>query len=369
MKIENVEITKFELAPFLKSDTPSSIELIYALISHQLTPVSGFPKLMENMKEYRQSHFSYIQINGIKYRLFYNPTRKTNVLAETFTQSHDNYDCPLCELLPGQRGVKFFSNKYMAIVNPGITIPGDLTIPTIKHELQIIDGKLKDMLMFASELTNRSIYFNGPMAGASCPHFHFQAGIRDRLPAEMSINDLLNDRSDLQIQKNIIYQNNDAEIFAIDNFLRSTICCFSSDLEFVIEFGNSIIHSLKEINKQFIKNIPNIPDFGTYIDVFGRNETEARFNIMAKYYPDSKKYLLVFFPKLFNRGQSFFQKDKISLGFAIKEALGHVITANKKDYYKILNNIDLLKQVYQDTSITKTMEEALLHQLGEHFNQ
>ena len=368
MKIEKVEITKVELSPFLQGDEHSLNDLVSRLFSHQMTPVAGFPKLMENINAYKNSHFSYVQINGIKFRLFYNPTRKENVKSETFTKVHENFQCPLCDLMSGQRGIKVLDDKYMIIMNPGITIPGDLTIPTIQHDLQLINGRINDMLVLSRQLDNYSIFFNGPMAGASCPHFHFQAGLRDRLPAEIDINYLLNNQSHKNIKKNIIHQNDTTEIFRIDNFLRSVYCCYTSELSEAENFGNKIIDELRQLNATHIQNIENIPNFGSYIDVFNANESEARFNMMAKYYQEEKKYLFVVFPKLFNRPQSFFQEtDKITLGFAIKEALGHVLTANKQDYYKILNNINILKQAYIDTSISQEFDDELFHHLKGQF--
>ncbi len=366
MKIKNVEITNSELVPFIKDRTLDTLNnKVSALFHHQLTPDIGFPTLIQNMKNYKESISSYIKINGITFRIFYNPTRKNNVKANTFTDNNNNFNCFLCDLLPGQKGIKYLDGKYMIIVNPGITIPGDLTIPTIKHKKQILKNHFPDMLVLAKELNKYSIYFNGPMAGATCPHFHFQAGIRDNLPAEISINNILQSKYEGTTSKQYIFKNYKTKIFRIDNFLRTTYACYTSSKNSAIEFGNTMFDLLKIIDQKHIQNIQNVPNFGSFIKLFEENETEARFNVMTKYYPNEKKYLIVFFPKLFNRPQVYFtdESTKIILGFAIKEALGHVLTASEQDMHRILDNPNIIYQAYIDTSITNVMDNELFKKI------
>jgi len=370
MKIENVEITKSELTPFL--DTCQENDLnnkVKALIKHQLDPEIGFPTLIKNIDSYKESESSTIRIDGLDFRIFFNPTRAKNVKASTFTDHDENFSCFLCDLLPGQKGIKYLNDKYMMIVNPGITIPGDLTIPTINHELQKLEPHFSDMLEFAEKLTDYSIYFNGPLAGATCPHFHFQAGIRDRLPAEKLINNILESDSYKNISKDFIFKNRNTEIFRLKNFLRSNYCIYSNSKDSVLKFSKNFFQQIKIVDKKFIQNLPNIPDFGSEIKVFGEHEEEGRFNVMAKYYPETKKYFVVFFPKLFNRPQSYFEKgtDQITLGFAIKEALGHTLVATKKDLYRILENKDILKQAYLDTNLSNEMDEELINSLNYYY--
>lgn len=360
MKIETVEITKIELAPFLRGTGLN--KTVDALIDHQLTPVSGFPALMENMKKYRDAHFTDIEIQGIKFRVAFNPTRKKNIMAETFINSAKNFSCPLCHLLPGQKGVKVLNGKYIIIVNPGLTIPGDLTIPSVSHDLQILEGHYPDMLALAKNLTDYTLYFNGPMAGASCPHFHFQAGLRDRLPAEIQLNNLLGKDLSLPYFKKRIFHDKEMEIFRIEHFLRPVYCFYSSSAESLTLRVNLFLHELKTLNRKYIHNLPNVPDFGVKIDVFGGREREARFNVMTKYYPEQEKYLTAFFPKIYNRPQGFFDsgKEKIILGLGIKESLGNILTASKQDYYKILNRHSILTKAFRDTAIPEEMNRDLL---------
>ncbi len=366
MKIENVEITKYEIAPYLRSGHRLTLqEKIKALIDHQLTPVSGFPVLIKNMKQYMNSSFAYIKINNITYRIFFNPTRTKNVRANTFTDKTNNHKCLLCDLLPGQKGLRAIDGKYMIILNPGITIPGDLTIPTIRHELQILDNKFSDMLDLSRKLPDYSIYFNGPLAGATCPHFHFQAGIRDRLPLENSINQIIEKKPAERSNINCIYQSKETHIFHIPSFAPVTYACFTPSKDEAEKFMQHMLPALKELDKQYIHSIENIPDFGRVIKVFGQEESEARFNLMVKYYPKKKKYLTVIFPKLYNRPKIYFaaEKKRMILGFAIKEALGHILTSKREDLFRLLEDKEILRQSYSNTSITPVMRKQLSQKL------
>jgi len=366
MKIENIEITKYEIAPYLNSrNRPTLQEKVKALIDHQLTPVSGFPALIKNMKQYMSSRFAYIKIDTITYRIFFNPTRTKNVRASTFTENNHNHKCVLCDLLPGQKGIRVLDGKYMIILNPGITIPGDLTIPTITHDPQILDNKFPDMLALAKELTDYAIYFNGPLAGATCPHFHYQAGIRNRLPLEITINQLLDNPNKKIGPVNYIYNSVDTKVIEFTSLLPTTYACLTSSKDSATTFMNQMLETLKEVDKKFIHNLENIPDFGQTITLFDQPESEARFNLMTKYYPKKEKYLVVIFPKMYNRPKIYFKpgKERMILGFAIKEALGHVLTFRREDLFRLLDDKEILRQAYLETSISTAMNEKLLERL------
>ncbi|MBN2279087.1 MAG: DUF4922 domain-containing protein [Candidatus Marinimicrobia bacterium] len=366
MNIENVEIPEPEINPFLKNYQDKSLNSkVSALIDHQTKPGSGFPTLISNEEKYKESSFGSVKIDELDFCIFYNPTRTKNVRASTFTVPDQNFQCFLCDLLPGQRGIKVLNNSYMIIVNPGITIPGDLTIPTIHHELQKLESHFLNMLDIAAELTDYSLFFNGPLAGATCPHFHFQAGIRDKLPGEQQINRLLTESHKSPMNKDYLFQDHRTEIFKITNFLRSNYCIFSSSKPAVLEFADHFFKKIKSLDQKYIRKLPHIPDFGSVMKVFGEAEEEGRFNVMAKYYSDQKKYLAVFFPKIFNRPQLYFSKGpyQLTLGFAIKEALGHVLVTSKEDLHRIMENTELLRQAYLDTNLTDEMDRDLFQNL------
>ncbi len=55
-------------------------------------------------------------------------------------------------------------------------------IPDTSHTLQLINGRIADMIKLAGELDEYTVFYNGPRCGASAPdHMHFQAGNSDFL--------------------------------------------------------------------------------------------------------------------------------------------------------------------------------------------
>ncbi len=365
MTIKNSEISQSELAPFLPNNKCdfSLSEKLTALYHHQLTPGHGCPTLIKNMAKYQQSITKSIKIDDIFIRIAANVTRKNSINANTFTKKEKPATCPLCQLLPGQKGINLLDNRYMAIYNPGITIPKDLTIPTIQHENQLLSTRFDDMLSLSKILPNYSIFYNGALAGASCPHFHFQAGVKNSLPAEEQIINRLSTSDNSQS----ILKNDHTSMVRLGHFLRSTYVCSTEKPSMAQQFASNLLGQLRKIDQQFIHNISNIPDFGEFIPVFNNVEQEPRFNLMIRY--DSGRFLIAFFPKLYNRPHRYFDRaNPLILGFAIKEALGHILVKSRIDLKRLTKTPNLIKQAYSETSISPEMDDILYQRLVNIFS-
>lgn len=91
------------------------------------------------------------------------------------------------------------------------------------------------------------------------------------------------------------------------------------------------------------------------------NETEPRMNLMLKYIQETAKYLLVIFPKVFNRPAAYFKTgtEQLIVGMAIKESLGNLITVREADYEHLKTDPSLITKIYSDTSIPPEMIEEL----------
>ncbi len=366
MHISKSQINNNELQFFLNDNKPTLNNKIKALLKHQLNSDSGFPELIKNMKLSNNSQSKTIIINGISIDIYMNMSRMNSVLANTFvSKKKEGRKCILCNLLEGQKGLEFLDKKYLILTNPGITKPGDLTIASIKHKKQLIKNNFPDMFRFAKEMSDYSIYFNGALAGASCPHFHFQAGLRDILPAEIQINDLLsgNTIGDAHIQN--VLKTNHLNVYNIENFLRTTFIATSNSKSKLIDFCNYFLENLTKLNYLHFKNIKNVPDFGEYIEALAQNENEGRVNIMVKYLPEKNEYHAVFFPKLYSRPTIYFQDEnkRVILGMAIKEALGNIMTCRQQDYENVISHPEIIKNAYSDTSLPKKTLVELIEKL------
>ena len=127
-----------------------------------------------------------LNVNGIPYKVQFNPARIVSSGAKVDAKSIKERKCFLCPAnLPAeQRGVPF-EGHYNILVNPFPIFPRHLTIPETAHVDQRIVLRFGDMLDLAQQLTDYTIFYNGPKCGASAPdHAHFQAGNKGFMPIE-----------------------------------------------------------------------------------------------------------------------------------------------------------------------------------------
>jgi len=334
-----------------------------ALIKQQTDPDTGWRRLINNMRSYSQNKSVIVSVKGVSVHLSLNITRTHSLTASTFEQSDahpSESPCFLCDLDEEQKGALTLDDRYIILANPGITIPGDLTISSIKHEFQLITGHFEDMIRLSELLTDYSIFFNGALAGASSPHFHFQAGVKDTLIGEQQINEMLNGKRIGDAHATELFKTNKIAIYIIRNFLRPCYVCVSKDKKLSIDYYDRIYSHLLNIDRE-ITGIPNVPDFGHKIDSLGLDEFEPRMNIMLKYNPDSGTYMVAIFPKVFNRPALYFEPSgkQIILGIAIKEALGHLITCRESDYDRLKQFPEIVEAVYTDTSLNSCLIDRL----------
>lgn len=129
-----------------------------------------------------------VKVNGVNYRVQFNPARIVSSGAKVDKKSIQERKCFLCsENRPAeQRGIPY--KQYTVLLNPFPIFPKHLTIPDTSHVDQLIDNRVEDMLALAEQLDEYVLFYNGPKCGASAPdHMHFQAGNKGFLPLETEI--------------------------------------------------------------------------------------------------------------------------------------------------------------------------------------
>jgi len=356
-----------ELRPYLKesNNVLDYNNLVKALIKHQEDLLNGFELLIKNLKTLDKCQIQKIKIGSIVLNVMLNPVRKNSLLSSGFKDRLEKAQCKLCNLYPNQRGLPIINGKYIILINPMMVTRGDLTIATTEHYPQVIKGRFADMVYIAKTLSDFSIFYNGLLAGASNPHFHFQAGFKNMLPGEMQIENFLNNIEKYKVEKIIAKSN--IQVLYIPDFLRKNIIVTSTSEDELTEFFDFFNNDFLDISKN-IKNLNGVPDFGEYIDSIKMNELEGRMNLLLKYYPITKKYLLTIFPKVTNRPSLFYDKEpkRIILGMAIREYLGQIITIRSKDFQKLIFNPLLIEKAYQDTTLPDNLFYQLVQKLSEY---
>ena len=129
-------------------------------------------------------------IDGFPAKLFFNPARVRSVMADVSPEALQKRACFLCP--DGVEENQLTHNwesptghTYYIRVNPFPIFSPHFTVSSSVHERQELLPHLEAMLHLAKELPEMTIFYNGPMCGASAPdHMHFQAVPRHSLPIE-----------------------------------------------------------------------------------------------------------------------------------------------------------------------------------------
>ena len=129
-------------------------------------------------------------IDGFPAKLFFNPARVRSVMADVSPEALKKRACFLCPdgLEPLQLTTVWDSptgQTYFIRVNPFPIFNHHFTISSAIHERQTFAPHMESMLHLAQAMPEMSIFYNGPMCGASAPdHMHFQAVPRHSMPIE-----------------------------------------------------------------------------------------------------------------------------------------------------------------------------------------
>ena len=129
-------------------------------------------------------------IDGFPAKLFFNPARVRSVMADVSPEALQKRACFLCP--DGVEEHQLTHNwdsptghTYYIRVTPFPIFSPHFTVSSSVHERQELLPHLESMLHLAKELPEMTIFYNGPMCGASAPdHMHFQAVPRHSLPIE-----------------------------------------------------------------------------------------------------------------------------------------------------------------------------------------
>ena len=129
-------------------------------------------------------------IDGFPAKLFFNPARVRSVMADVSPEALQKRACFLCPdgLEPLQLTTVWNSptgQTYFIRVNPFPIFNHHFTISSSIHERQTFAPHMESMMHLAQAMPEMSIFYNGPMCGASAPdHMHFQAVPRHSMPIE-----------------------------------------------------------------------------------------------------------------------------------------------------------------------------------------
>ncbi|MFW6246542.1 MAG: DUF4922 domain-containing protein, partial [Tangfeifania sp.] len=259
-----------------------------------------------------------------KIQVQFNPERIRSSAAKTDAKSIAERPCFLClkNLLPEQKGIPF-KDDYLILTNPFPIFPLHLTIPHLEHTPQRIHDFFGDMLDLSRELSDFTVFYNGPQTGASAPdHFHFQAGNNGLLPIEKEYTTLLNNYAE------ILLHNNDLTVFSVTNYLRRFIAVQSANSAVI----QNIFHRIFEL----------LP---------AETGKEPLLNILCTY--KNGAWQVIIFPREKQRPSHFYREgeERIVVGPASVELGGVLILPRFDDFEKI--NQKTIEEIYDEVTIGK----------------
>lgn len=157
-------------------------------------------------------------IDGFGARLYCNPARVKSVMAQVDSASLAARACFLCPdgleekqlttVWQAQSG-----KEYLIRVNPYPIFSPHFTLSSARHKRQEIGGHYADMLCLAKTLPGYTLFYNGPMCGASAPdHMHFQAVPKGSLPLQQTCSN--------GVYSELLWQQGTTSISAISRYAR-----------------------------------------------------------------------------------------------------------------------------------------------------
>ena len=268
-------------------------------------------------------------IDGFPAKLFFNPARVRSVMADVSPEALQKRACFLCPdgLEPLQLTTVWDSptgQTYFIRVNPFPIFNHHFTISSAIHERQTFAPHMESMLHLAEAMPEMSIFYNGPMCGASAPdHMHFQAVPRHSMPIE--------DHFDTNYANAVLVQESD---------LQSHLAA----LEKVLSMA-----SIPE----------NASQTGSLTAGASRTEEwEPRWNIISWYSPasspnsliaSSPKFNTIVFFRRESRPQCFFapENERILFSPGTVEMGGVGIVANRESFDRITPEVlrDMIQEV------------------------
>ena len=269
-------------------------------------------------------------IDGFPAKLFFNPARVRSVMADVSPEALQQRACFLCP--DGVEEHQLTHNwdsptghTYYIRVNPFPIFSPHFTVSSSVHERQELLPHLESMLHLAKELPEMTIFYNGPMCGASAPdHMHFQAVPRHSLPIE--------DHFDTNYANAILVQEADLQdhLAAVKRILAMGTIPEEASQTGSLTVGAS--HA---------------------------EEYEPRWNIVSWYEPaSSPKFNTIVFFRKESRPMCFFapEEERILFSPATVEMAGIGIVANRESFDRLTPEKlrDIIREVADTLPITDT---------------
>ena len=254
----------------------------------------------------------------------HNPARARSTCADLSAKTIETRKCFLCShhLPQAQKGL-IIKDKYLLLVNPFPIFDRHITISDFNHCPQRIDGRIIDMLEMAALLPQFTVFYNGPLCGASAPdHFHFQAAQKGIMPVDSEVS-----RIDSSRKRIFVGEKSDVQVYELIDYLRTAIVMESQWKE--------------PIDYCFARLMENLPQ--------NAEAGEPLMNLIASY--TDGVYRLIVFPRKAQRPSCYYAvgDERIIVSPASVELGGIIVTPREEDFQRL--TLDDLKKIFDEVSL------------------
>ena len=299
--------------------------------------LSVWPLAAANFRALKSMKVRTVNVGGLQTKLQFNPCRIISSTAKVDKETLSKRPCFLCveHRPPEQFHLKFEGRKgrcYNIQVNPYPIFPRHLVIARDTHVPQAIWHHLPDMLDFAAMYQDYTVYYNGPMAGASAPdHLHFQAVPRGVLPLEKAVDAFLDAPGEP------LTSVKDATLYHFRRFTRGVYCIKATTTK-----------SLAKIFYQFLDCCP-VMDEGL----------EPRFNLYAWHRGATHEYRAMVVLRTELRSHHFYSTgpDHLTIGPGAAEMAGVFVAPCEEDFHKA--TVPQLTEMLSEVSVSAE-DEAMI---------
>jgi len=297
--------------------------------------LSVWPLAAANFRLVKTAEEREFTVHGQKVRAQLNPCRIASSTADIDEATIAARKCFLCpENRPKEQfHLKFEGKKgrsYNVQVNPYPIFRGHLVIARDRHIPQSIWHHFPDMLLFGLMHTDYTVYYNGPVSGASAPdHLHFQACPRGVLPLEGNVDAFLDNPGEplARVQ--------DASLYKYEGYTRGIYALKATTQK-----------SMAKLTYRLLECSPRIA-----------GEDEPRFNLYCWHTGAEFRTIVVLRSQFRSRHYDLDGPDHLTMSPGAAEMAGYFVTPKPEDFAKLSDR--LLTEMIDDVSISEEDEKMV----------
>ncbi len=288
-----------------------------------------------NFRSLKSAEYKYFKIGDLTVSVQLNPCRIASSTAEIDERSIAARPCFLCvgNRPKEQFHVKYEGKKhrsYNVQVNPFPIFRNHLVIVRDQHLPQTIWHHFPDMLLFTKMYQDFTVFYNGPMSGASAPdHLHFQACPRGVLPLEEAADKALDNAVD------VLERVQDATLYKFEGYTRGVYILKGT--------------TQKSMAKLFYRLLECSPR--------REGESEPRFNLYSWYKNGEFRTAVVLRSNL--RSHHYYAEgdDHLTMSPGAADMAGFFIAPREEDFRKIRS--EQLLSMVEEVSVSEE-DDALV---------